>query len=342
MPIVAVGGALRPSGKSTAAVLLASAMALRGRRVLLVDADPRHAALEWRQKARGDALPTAISAPVGDPAALLPLAQAFDVAIVDLPGAPGAADPFFAHADVGLMALEPQQAMRSARGLHHPAVLWSRARTTDLTGPDAGARAAGFEVLGAIPEDWRVARLLADGLRADRRSLGDDVAHALAVALTGLGTLLPGFPALEDPTDATDRTQPGTAPRTVEQDDSDLDSFVRDMDTHVGMLSRSLLDMARVTSSDQDFLEARARFEESLGAARRLLGMHYQHGETFVVRDGMRFYEVTLFADRVMNRAAGLLTRMSGARLGAAQDADVRALESDLRRLVDDLRILRG
>lgn len=346
MPIVAVGGALRPSGKSTTAVLLASAIAARGRRVLLVDADPKHAALEWRQRARGDSLPTAISAPVGDAAALLPLAQAFDLAVVDLPGAPGVADLFFAYADVGIVALEPEQAMRSPRGMKQPSVIWSRAKTTSLSAADANARSAGFEVLGAIPEDWRVARLLQDGLRAERRSLGDDVTHGLTVALNALAVLLPGFPALDDPTDVTDKTQPGQAARTVEQSDlakadSEIDSFVRDMDTHVGNLSRSLLDMARVASTDQDFEQARALFQGSLGAARKLLGMHYQHGETFMVRDAAQFFEMTRFADRVVNRAERLVARASPRRdLGA--DAEAQALQRDLHRLVDDLRLLRG
>src|ERR1044071_6639990 len=86
MPVVAFAGLEAKSGKTTCAVLVASALANRGGRVLLVDADPKQHALAWstKAKARDVKTPTVIAAP--NAAALVAdLGVRFDITIVDLP-----------------------------------------------------------------------------------------------------------------------------------------------------------------------------------------------------------------------------------------------------------------
>jgi len=50
-------------GKTTLAVHLATALALTGQRVLLVDADPQHSALDWQASRQADPLLPVIGLP---------------------------------------------------------------------------------------------------------------------------------------------------------------------------------------------------------------------------------------------------------------------------------------
>lgn len=63
MPVVAVINQKGGSGKTTAAVALASAWAIEGRRVLLIDADPQGSALLWASAREGDPLLTTVALP---------------------------------------------------------------------------------------------------------------------------------------------------------------------------------------------------------------------------------------------------------------------------------------
>lgn len=86
--IVAVAGQKGGTGKSTIACCIAAEWTARGRRVLLVDADPQGTALTWGEVAAeaGHAAPTVIA--MGDNVRrdLPSVAAAYDLAVVDCPG----------------------------------------------------------------------------------------------------------------------------------------------------------------------------------------------------------------------------------------------------------------
>jgi len=61
--IVAILNQKGGAGKTTLAVHLATALALTGQRVLLVDADPQHSALDWQASRQADPLLPVIGLP---------------------------------------------------------------------------------------------------------------------------------------------------------------------------------------------------------------------------------------------------------------------------------------
>jgi len=89
--IIALIGQKGGSGKTTAAIALAAEWHRRGRRALLVDADPQQGSTRtWGEVAaeQGHAGPTVVAMGAGlhRPDQLPALARAYDVAVVDCPG----------------------------------------------------------------------------------------------------------------------------------------------------------------------------------------------------------------------------------------------------------------
>lgn len=88
--ILAVGSPKGGVGKSTEAVHIARIAAEHGLRVLLVDADENHSAIDWAESSPEAASPFDIAAATGDAAAHLAdlrKARRRDLIVVDLPGA---------------------------------------------------------------------------------------------------------------------------------------------------------------------------------------------------------------------------------------------------------------
>jgi chromosome partitioning protein len=148
------------AGKSTLAVNVAAELAARGRRVLLVDADPQGTAITWASIAveAGDA-PTTIA--LGDNLrAALPAASAgFTDTVIDLPGrASKRAVGALMLSDVAVIPCGPS-----------PADAWALAPTVELVGEARSVRA-----------ELRAVLVLN---RADRTSIGASTREAIA----GLG-----------------------------------------------------------------------------------------------------------------------------------------------------------
>lgn len=89
---IALAGEKGGGGKSTLAISLAVEWAVRGLRVLLVDADPQGSALTWRKLAKRHRSPTAttpqVEALTGEALfdGIAALAAGYDVVVVDCPG----------------------------------------------------------------------------------------------------------------------------------------------------------------------------------------------------------------------------------------------------------------
>lgn len=86
--IISVAGQKGGSGKSTIAIHLAAEWHKRGRRVLLVDADPQATALTWAEVAaeQGHQTPTVIAMGDNLRKSLPELAEGYEVTLVDCPG----------------------------------------------------------------------------------------------------------------------------------------------------------------------------------------------------------------------------------------------------------------
>src|SRR5262245_4570065 len=87
--IIAFCGQKGGAGKTTAALVTATEWLLRGRRVLLVDADPQGSAKTWGEVAAegGSAAPTVVAMGAGlhRPDQLPALARSFDLTLIDCP-----------------------------------------------------------------------------------------------------------------------------------------------------------------------------------------------------------------------------------------------------------------
>lgn len=88
--ILAVAGQKGGAGKSTVAICLAAEAVARGRRVLLVDADPQGTARTWGAVAAEAGLPSptivAMGATMHKPGQLSQAAESFDLVVIDCPG----------------------------------------------------------------------------------------------------------------------------------------------------------------------------------------------------------------------------------------------------------------
>jgi chromosome partitioning protein len=73
-------------GKTTLAIHIATAMAIKGRKVLLIDADPQNSALDWAAARHGKPLFPVVALPKSSIHKELPtLADKFDVVVIDGP-----------------------------------------------------------------------------------------------------------------------------------------------------------------------------------------------------------------------------------------------------------------
>lgn len=88
--ILAVAGQKGGAGKSTVAICIAAEAVARGRRVLLVDADPQATARTWGAVAAEAGLPSptivAMGATMHKPGQLSQAAESFDLVVIDCPG----------------------------------------------------------------------------------------------------------------------------------------------------------------------------------------------------------------------------------------------------------------
>lgn len=108
MPIVAVMNAKGGSGKSTTALILATEMARRGARVLMLDCDPNQPLVRW---AAAGGQPVSVEGSITD-SALVPIldreASARDLLLVDLEGtANRMASRALSRADLALVPMQP-------------------------------------------------------------------------------------------------------------------------------------------------------------------------------------------------------------------------------------------
>ncbi len=314
MPLIAFGGARAQTGKSTAAAAVGSQLVAEGKRVLLVDAAPNQTVLRWSARA-GSGAPTTIASYPQDAEALQALAAAFEVALVDLPSDPLVQRRLLPAAD---LVVVPWPHGTDAVSLPRPDVRRARVLPVRMPVMGGGAPAGKLAPLGAsLRHDARLAAMLADGLGVT--DLGDveaDVARVAAAIVASMGD---------------DRT-----PIT------DMSAFVRDMQTFVGRIERSLHDMSKLErSTEEQRAGTREVLTETIGAARHLLGLHFKHGETFVVDDGARFFEVAELAHRLMDGADRLIGNMRDREETTGEVPSIQALLADARRLVRDLERLR-
>lgn len=89
--IIAVAGQKGGTGKSTVAVSLAAYWHSKGKRVLLVDADPQGSALTWGEVATENKRTAPPVIAIGDNLRqdLPPIAEGFELVVIDLPGRTG-------------------------------------------------------------------------------------------------------------------------------------------------------------------------------------------------------------------------------------------------------------
>lgn len=314
MPLIAFGGARAQTGKSTVAALVGSQLVAEGKRVLLVDTAPNQSALRWSARA-GSGAPTTIAAYPQDADAMHALGAAFEVTLVDLPSDPLVQRRLLPAAD---LVVVPWPYGSEPVSLPRPDL--RRARVLPVRVPLMGSATAPGKLvpLGAsLRADSRLAAALTDGSGVtDLGEVEADVARVAAAVLAA---------ASDDGTPV-----------------ADMGAFVRDMQTFVGRIERSLRDMSvRGGSTEESRATTREVLTETIIAARQLLGLHFKHGETFVVNDGLRFYEVAELAHKLMDGADRLIGNMREREETTREVPSVQVLLSDAQRLVRDLEKLR-
>lgn len=112
-------------GKSTSAMYLAEALSRRGRRVLVIDADPQGTLLEWEAAAAEAGIPLSVRVE-GLPSAVLlrrrlaSVAEGFDVLVVDCPNREvGVIEAALEQADLAIVPAPPgvEELRRARAGL---------------------------------------------------------------------------------------------------------------------------------------------------------------------------------------------------------------------------------
>lgn len=125
MPIIAIAGQKGGAGKSTLAIHLAAEWHARGKRVVLVDADPQGTATTWADVATEGGHPAPMVVAMGDSLRrdVPKLAETADVVVLDLPGraAGSRAVGGLVVADVAVLPCGPS-----------PADLWALAGSVDV------------------------------------------------------------------------------------------------------------------------------------------------------------------------------------------------------------------
>ncbi len=136
MPVYVFAGQKGGTGKTTLAVAMAAELVARGRKVLLVDADPQRSASTWAAVATEANNPTPTTIAMGPsmhrPGQLDEVAAPFDVVIVDTP--PQHSDILRAAlmvADLAVLPCGPS-----------PLDAWALAETLELVGQARGLRPA--------------------------------------------------------------------------------------------------------------------------------------------------------------------------------------------------------
>lgn len=197
-------------GKSALACLLAAEWSGRGRRVLVLDADPQGTALRWAERRLAHGLETPTVSAVGDNVAAVMRQQGvdYDVVVVDTAGrlgdrstvAAGSSDvalvpvqasgPALWTVGDSLAGVEAAQAVREAHGIPRikVGVVANMVRRTNVQG--AGVRALnamqGIEYLGSV-------RLAADVDSAMSRGLGCPGASQVALDVRSLADRIVDF-----------------------------------------------------------------------------------------------------------------------------------------------------
>jgi chromosome partitioning protein len=195
--VVALCGQKGGAGKSTIAVCLAAEALARGRRVLLVDADPQGTARMWGDAALGAGKPAptvvAMGATMVNPGQLDALVEQFDVVLIDCPGRHDATQrAALMLCDLALLPCGPSSVDAWALASSLELVTAARERRPDLRAAIAITKKRPRTVLGRSARD----DLAASGLPVLRSELGDRLAFQECVGFgLGVTTYAPKDPA---------------------------------------------------------------------------------------------------------------------------------------------------
>lgn len=198
--VLAVAGQKGGAGKSTLAICLAAEALARGRKVLLVDADPQGTARTWGAVAAeaGQAAPTivAMGATMHKPGQLMQAAEAYDLVVIDCPGKLGDIQrSALLVADLALLPCGPSAADAWALSSSIELVHEARVFRDTLRAAVVITRKQGRTALGQAARD-----VLTDaGLPVLRAELGYRVAFQEALgAGRGVGTYAPRDAAADE------------------------------------------------------------------------------------------------------------------------------------------------
>ncbi|WP_115686478.1 ParA family protein [Corynebacterium senegalense] len=108
MTVIAISNLKGGTGKTTSAILLATAFHRHGRSVTVVDLDPQGSATEWAQMAEDAGEPLAFPVTLGNVHTTKNLRETTDFTILDCPpGNPTLIDTAIAAADVVIVPVQP-------------------------------------------------------------------------------------------------------------------------------------------------------------------------------------------------------------------------------------------